>query len=93
MYLYGSKFDNNFSELKVFVDRLSYDFHLVNDRNVSSVYCRCSSDDSVVLFAPPWSVVSDWCISDYFTGKYQLVINVTCDDLTGNEKIEGLKFR
>ena len=93
MYLSGSKCVSKFSELKVFVDRLSYDCHLVNDRDVSSAYCRCSSDDSVVLFVPPWSVVSDWCISDYFTGKYQLVINVTCDDLTRSENIEGLRFR
>lgn len=84
---------NKFSELKVFGDRLSYDCHLVTDHDVSSTYGRSSSDDSVVLFVPPWSMVSDWCISGYFTGKYQLVINVTCDDLTGSEKIEGLRFR
>ena len=78
--------------MKVFGDRLSYDCHLVNDHDVSSAYGRSSSDD-VVLFVPPWSMVSDWCISDYFTGKYQLVMNVTCDDLTGSGKIEGLRFR
>lgn len=70
---------------------MSYDCHLVNDRDVSSAYCRCSTDDSVVLFVPPWSVVSDWCISDYFAGKYQLVINVTYDDLTGSEKSRAYK--